>query len=54
MISGFGRNSSFRKMGAPIVIGKGQNNISVSSDVLPFYGICSEVSYMRDGDVLPR
>ena len=37
-------------MGAPMVIGKGQNNISVSSDVLPFYGACSEVSYMRDGD----
>ena len=36
--------------GAPMVIGKGIDNISVSSDVQPFYGACSEVAYMNDGD----
>ena len=36
--------------GAPLVIGRGVNNISVSSDVQPFYGACSEVAYMNDGD----
>ena len=36
--------------GAPLVIGRGQGNFSVSSDVLPFYGACSEVAYMADGD----
>ncbi|RJU80425.1 MAG: glutamine--fructose-6-phosphate transaminase (isomerizing) [Candidatus Poseidoniales archaeon] len=36
--------------GAPMVIGRGVNNISVSSDVQPFYGACSEVAYMNDGD----
>jgi len=36
--------------GAPMVIGRGANNISVSSDVQPFYGACSEVAYMNDGD----
>lgn len=49
MISGL-KGILVSRMGAPMVIGKGQNNISVSSDVLPFYGACSEVSYMRDGD----
>ena len=38
------------KNGAPMAIGKGVNNISVSSDVQPFYGACSEVAYMNDGD----
>ena len=38
------------RQGAPLVIGRGQENISVSSDVQPFYGACSEVAYMRDGD----
>ena len=36
--------------GAPMVIGKGVDNISISSDVQPFYGACSEVAYMNDGD----
>ena len=36
--------------GAPMVIGKGVDHISVSSDVQPFYGACSEVAYMNDGD----
>ena len=36
--------------GAPMVIGKGIDNISISSDVQPFYGACSEVAYMNDGD----
>ena len=34
--------------GAPLVIGRGLDNISVSSDVQPFYGACSEVAYMTD------
>jgi len=37
--------------GAPMVIGRSLKKISVSSDVQPFYGACSEVAYMRDGDV---
>ena len=37
--------------GAPMVIGRGMNKMSVSSDVQPFYGACSEVAYMRDGDI---
>jgi glucosamine--fructose-6-phosphate aminotransferase (isomerizing) len=40
------------RQGAPLVIGRGQDNISVSSDVQPFYGACSEVAYMKDGDNL--
>jgi len=36
--------------GAPLVIGRGANNISIASDVQPFYGACSEVAYMNDGD----
>jgi len=35
--------------GAPLVIGKGADNISVASDTLPFYGACSQVCYMEDG-----
>lgn len=38
------------RKGAPLVIGRGEGNISVSSDVQPFYGACSEVAYMKDGD----
>ena len=38
------------RQGAPLVIGRGAENISVSSDVQPFYGACSEVAYMKDGD----
>ena len=37
--------------GAPLVIGRGVDNISVSSDVQPFYGACSEVAYLNDGDI---
>ncbi len=37
--------------GAPLVIGRGDGNISVASDVQPFYGACSEVAYMTDGDI---
>ncbi len=37
--------------GAPLVIGKGHNTICVSSDIQPFYGICSQVAYINDGDV---
>tara|TARA_B100000029_G_scaffold161656_1_gene157643 strand:+ start:930 stop:2756 length:1827 start_codon:yes stop_codon:yes gene_type:complete len=38
------------RMGAPMVIGRAQGNISVSSDVQPFFGACSEVAYMIDGN----
>ena len=38
--------------GAPLVIGKGHNTICVSSDIQPFYGICSQVAYFNEGDVL--
>ncbi|MDP6871359.1 MAG: glutamine--fructose-6-phosphate transaminase (isomerizing) [Candidatus Thalassarchaeaceae archaeon] len=38
------------RQGAPLVIGRGEGNISISSDVQPFYGACSEVAYMKDGD----
>ena len=38
--------------GAPLIVGKGHDSICVSSDVQPFYGICSEVAYIGDGDVL--
>jgi glucosamine--fructose-6-phosphate aminotransferase (isomerizing) len=36
--------------GAPLVVGRGLGNISISSDVQPFYGACSEVAYLSDGD----
>lgn len=36
--------------GAPLAIGRGVNNYSISSDVQPFYGACSEVAYMSEGD----
>ncbi len=35
---------------APMVIGRGEGNISIASDVQPFYGACSEVAFMNDGD----
>ena len=38
------------RSGAPLVIGRGGSGISVSSDIQPFYGACSEVAYMNDGD----
>jgi len=38
------------KYGAPLVIGRGVNNISVSSDAQPFFGACSEIAYIEDGD----
>ncbi len=38
------------RSGAPMVIGRGRGNISVSSDVQPFYGACSEVAYINDGE----
>jgi len=38
------------RQGAPLVIGRGEGNISISSDIQPFFGACSEVAYMKDGD----
>ena len=37
--------------GAPLIVGRGHDCICVSSDVQPFYGSCSEVSYLNDGDI---
>ncbi len=37
--------------GAPLIVGRGHDCISISSDVQPFYGSCSEVAYLNDGDV---
>jgi glucosamine--fructose-6-phosphate aminotransferase (isomerizing) len=37
--------------GAPLIIGRGNAKICVSSDVLPFYGGCSEVAFLNDGDI---
>jgi len=37
------------RKGTPLVIGRGPDNISIASDVQPFYGACSEVAYMEDG-----
>ncbi len=39
------------RKGSPLVIGRGHENICVSSDVQPFFGICSEVAYLNDGDI---
>ena len=35
-----------------MVIGRGKDIIAVASDVLPFYGACSEVCFISDGDNL--
>ena len=37
--------------GAPLIVGRGHKSICISSDVQPFFGGCSEVAYMNDGDV---
>ena len=37
--------------GAPIIVGRGHGCICVSSDVQPFFGRCSEVSFLNDGDI---
>ena len=39
------------RKGAPLIIGRGYQRICISSDVQPFYGLCSEVAYMNDGDI---
>ncbi len=38
--------------GSPLIVGRDHDSIFVSSDVQPFYGCCTEVAYMNDGDVL--
>jgi glutamine---fructose-6-phosphate transaminase (isomerizing) len=40
------------RSGAPLLLGRNENNISISSDVQPFYGSCSEIAYIEDGDTL--
>ncbi len=37
--------------GAPLIVGRGHGCVCVSSDSQPFYGRCSEVAYLEDGDV---
>ena len=39
------------RSGAPLIVGKGHEKICISSDVQPFYGVCSEVAYLNDGDI---
>jgi len=39
------------KNGAPLVIGRCENCVSISSDPMTLYGSCSEVAYLDDGDV---
>ena len=36
--------------GAPLIVGRGHGCICVSSDSQPFFGRCSEVAYLSDGD----
>jgi glutamine---fructose-6-phosphate transaminase (isomerizing) len=38
------------RKGAPLIIGKGIDGISISSDIQTFYGACSEVAFINDGD----
>ena len=38
--------------GAPLVLGKSDESISISSDAQSFYGACSEISYIEDGSNL--
>ena len=37
--------------GAPLIVGRGHGCVCVSSDAQPFFGRCSEVAYLNDGDV---
>ncbi len=37
--------------GAPLVVGRGHDRVCVSSDPQPFFGSCSEVAYLSDGDI---
>ena len=39
------------RKGAPLVIGRGFGSTCISSDVQPFYGICSEIAFLNDGDI---
>ena len=38
------------RQGAPMVIGKSDLDLFVSSDIQPLYGICTKIAYMDDGD----
>lgn len=37
--------------GAPLVVGRGHDRICISSDPQPFFGSCSEIAYLNDGDI---
>lgn len=39
------------RRGAPLIVGRGHQRICISSDAQPFYGVCSEVAYLNDGDI---
>ena len=38
--------------GSPLVIGKGDSGVCISSDIQPLYGVCSEVAFLGEGDVM--
>ena len=40
------------RCGSPLVIGRNKNSIFISSDVQPFFGLCSEVSYPEESSIL--
>lgn len=37
--------------GAPLVVGRGHDRVCISSDPQPFFGSCSEIAYLNDGDI---
>ena len=51
IISGFDEILIARN-GAPLVIGRGDGNFFVSSDIQPLFGVCSEFAFLNDGQVL--
>ena len=50
IVSGYD-NIFVARRGAPLVIGRSHDSICISSDIQTFYGTCSEVAYMSDGDI---
>jgi glucosamine--fructose-6-phosphate aminotransferase (isomerizing) len=52
VISSEMKNILVARNGSPLVIGRGHKMVCVSSDIQPLHGICTEVAYVNDGDVL--
>ena len=50
LVSGF-EGIFVARNGAPLVVGRSDSCISLSSDPLPLYGLCSEIAYLDDGDI---